>query len=241
MNDTSASPRTPAGWHEAFAALPQEAPPSDLWPQLAARLQAPRPRRHVPAWALAAAVAALAAAPALWWLRPAPSTPPSAAMSAPMVAGTAGATPAEAGPLPVPAPADAPLLAAVAVPEPEPAATPAPAADTPAPRRADTTGADATLQRLYAESARLEALLAHLSDGFEPAEGVQVALSASLRGRLAGIDAALADAPLDERERAGLWHARVDALRQLTSLAADQRLHALYGTSAGGYALVEVY
>ncbi len=70
MADASRDP-TPAGWDEAFAALPLESPPASRWPQLAARLDAParraRSRRH---WlALAAGLCALAALPLAWTLR----------------------------------------------------------------------------------------------------------------------------------------------------------------------------
>ena len=56
------SPRS-ADWHQAFAALPQEAPPARAWETLSARLDARRTRRW-PAWlALAAALALVALLP----------------------------------------------------------------------------------------------------------------------------------------------------------------------------------
>jgi len=235
MADIHTSRRAPADWHVAFAALPLEAPPADGWQRVAATL-ARTPRRRVPAWAIAAAIACLAAAPALWWLRtPPPSAPPpvAATRSAPGHPATAiraavpAATPADAAVAPA-------TTVAVATPDgtsPSPASTAGTVAD---------GGTDPDLERLYAESARLEALLAQLSAGLESGDGVQLALTSSLRGRLAGIDAALADAALDEDARAGLWHQRVDALRQLAGLAADQRWNALYGATAE-YALVQVH
>lgn len=70
MADASRDP-TPAGWGNAFAALPLESPPASRWPQIAARLDAPGhpERKHRHRLALAAGVCALAALPLVWTLR----------------------------------------------------------------------------------------------------------------------------------------------------------------------------
>ena len=47
---------SPAGWDEAFAALPAEMPPGDGWSRLSARLDARRRPRWVQRFAIAAAV-----------------------------------------------------------------------------------------------------------------------------------------------------------------------------------------
>lgn len=73
---TSRPSDPPAGWHEAFAALPLEEAPADGWATLARRLDA---RRHrLPRWSLPLAVAAalaLAIVPA--WLPRTADDPPS--------------------------------------------------------------------------------------------------------------------------------------------------------------------
>lgn len=71
---------TPDDWHAAFAALPQETPPSGGWDAVAARLDARR-RRRWPMWG--AMAAALLLAVALPWRLPTPTdAPQSAAMPA---------------------------------------------------------------------------------------------------------------------------------------------------------------
>jgi hypothetical protein len=68
-------PGAPAGWHDAFAALPQEDAPAAGWAAVSRRLDARRRRRR---WALplaAAAVLALAVVPA--WLPPPTDAPPA--------------------------------------------------------------------------------------------------------------------------------------------------------------------
>ncbi|WP_024867740.1 hypothetical protein [Pseudoxanthomonas suwonensis] len=233
-NHPTAAP--PAGWHEAFAALPLEAPREDKWPRIAAALPgARRPRRVLP-WALAAATASLAALPALQLLRQPASQPeadahvPAPTTSMPAAAGTVAI---HQDPAPEPAPIaaktpDAPAQTAPTTPATvaatrEPAAMPA-----------------ANLRPLQEESARLERLLGSLA-GTQGGDALQLALAASLQAQVAGIDDALARPALDEGARAGLWQQRVEALRELASLAADQRWQALYGGDSSGYALVQVY
>ncbi len=66
---------TPAGWGDAFAALPLESPPASRWPSIAAQLDAraepaARPARRRRRWLmLAAALCALAVLPLAWTLR----------------------------------------------------------------------------------------------------------------------------------------------------------------------------
>lgn len=215
----------PPDWHHAFAALPLDAPPADGWPRVAAALpRTPRRRRHLLPWAVAAATACLAALPALQLLR-AP-TPVDAVQPAP------------AGPVQATPPADDVRIAPRSG-DPERAIAAAPVA-----RQAEPVSiADPPrpgLEPLQAESARLEGLLAELS-GTDAGSGVQLALSASLRTQVAGIDEALAGTDLDAAARSGLWQQRVELLRALAGLAAEQRWQALYGGNGADYALVQVH
>src|SRR5690606_24119918 len=68
------------------------------------------------------------------------------------------------------------------------------------------------LQDLYAESARLEALLSVARDDRVASAGAAM-LSSELDARVAAIDATLARADLADAERLQLWQARVEALR----------------------------
>lgn len=265
MNAPNTPTSPPTDWHDAFAALPLETPPADGWSRIAATLApAPRRSRRLRSWAIAAAAACLAALPALVLLRgPAPgghgagrvastapasatlpmpeaapgpsasavSSPPasSAAAAAPALASTSEARPGQV--LPQPAPSLAPDT---------PPRVPAPHATTPRAVR-DTAATSTHMDALYTESARLEALVAGLSD-MQAGDGVQLALASSLRQQVAGIDEAIASGGLDEHTRNGLWQQRVDTLRQLAGIAADQRWNALYGDGgSAGYALVQVY
>src|SRR5690606_37694325 len=62
------SPMNPASWHDAFAALPAEAPPADGWQGVVTRLDARRPRARTPLW-LATAAAVLLAVAVPWQLQ----------------------------------------------------------------------------------------------------------------------------------------------------------------------------
>lgn len=226
----------PAGWHEAFAALPLEAPREDQWPRIAAALPgARRPRRVLP-WALAAATACLAALPALQLLRqPAPQPEADTHVPAPTTS-----MPAASGTVAIhqdPAPEPAPIAPTTSDGPVQPASTP-PA--TVAATREPVAKPAADLRPLQEESARLERLLGSLA-GTQGGDGLQLALAASLQAEVAGIDDALARPTLDDDARAGLWQQRVEALRELASLAADQRWQALYGGDSSAYALVQVY
>jgi hypothetical protein len=96
---------------------------------------------------------------------------------------------------------------------------------------------DARLDALYAESARLEALLALARD--ERVSSASAALLASaLDAQVAGVDARLAEPGLDATQRTALWQARVDALRQAAGFESTQRVLASQGD--GGALLVSV-
>ncbi len=95
----------------------------------------------------------------------------------------------------------------------------------------DAAMADARepLEQLYAESARLESLLAVARD-----ERVSTATAAvfsdTLGERLAAIDAALAQPGLARDAQAALWEQRVEALRALTGFESNRRWLVAQGT-----------
>jgi hypothetical protein len=92
-------------------------------------------------------------------------------------------------------------------------------------------GADAdALAPLYAESARLEALLALARDG-GVANGGAAIVAGALDAEVARIDASLGDTSLSDAQRLELWRARVEALRQAAGFESTQRLLAAYGRS----------
>ncbi|MFC7300825.1 hypothetical protein [Cognatiluteimonas weifangensis] len=93
------------------------------------------------------------------------------------------------------------------------------------------------LDALYVESARLEALLALARDDRVASAGAAL-LSAELDAQVADIDARLARPGLDAAQRAALWQARVDALRQAAGFESTQRILAAQGD--GGALLVSV-
>lgn len=106
-----------------------------------------------------------------------------------------------------------------------------------APVRAATPGAAQPLDALYAESARLEALLALARDDRVASAGAAL-LSAELDAQVASIDMRLAQPGLDDAQRTALWQARVDALRQAAGFESTQRVLASQGD--GGALLVSV-
>jgi len=219
MNEHTPS-RATDSWHEAFAALPLEAPPADAWPKLAPHLAPPRrhPRRAL-SWAIAACTAALAALPALLLVRHAGPTQESA-------------TPAATTRIPARA-AQAGAVGVHADARPDPAAAGGASA-------AGSPPAHVALDQLQAESARLEALLAELSvDG--PVDGAQLALVLALQAQVGEVDAALAAPALAADARAELWQRRVALLRELAAVASDQRWDALFADASSRYALVQVY
>jgi hypothetical protein len=93
------------------------------------------------------------------------------------------------------------------------------------------------LDALYAESARLEALL-DLARDERVASASALLVASELDAQVAAIDARLAQPGLDDAQRTVLWRARVDALRQAAGFESTQRMLALQG--AGGTLLVSV-
>lgn len=109
------------------------------------------------------------------------------------------------------------------------AARPTPG-DTP-PTQAPRDDASAALERLYAESARLEALAAMARDE-RVADAGALLIGDGLESRVADIDAALAQPGLADSARVRLWTARIAALRQLAGYATTQRSLAGAGRDA---------
>jgi hypothetical protein len=87
---------------------------------------------------------------------------------------------------------------------------------------------DSAMEPLYAESARLEALLALARDD-RAASATAVALGSDFEARVAGIDAALAQPALTKQRRLDLWRERVSALRAYASFESTQRALAAQG------------
>ncbi|WP_449447444.1 hypothetical protein [Thermomonas brevis] len=218
------APAAPPQWRDAFAALPLESPAPQAWQRLHARLPGPTAtrRRRWPLWLAAAASLALAVAmPLRTGMREAP---PTHATPGPTLAAVQASTP------PRPshdAPADVEVPPAPARLAAEPAhRDPAPTlASAPRARRDATprTRREAGLESLYAESARLEALLAAARDDRTASSGT-AALTDSLDAELAAIDATLIQPGLDLPHRSGLWRQRVDTLRQLAGIETTRRL-----------------
>jgi hypothetical protein len=132
---------------------------------------------------------------------------------------------------PVPQPGDAPL---------ETGAHTRLASDT-ALNAADTSGTpvdapatDTELERLYAESAQLEALVAMARDDRVAITGTAATLASQYDAQVAEIDARLIALGTTQRgatreERMRLWRERVAALRELAGFESTQRLLAAHG------------
>ena len=93
-------------------------------------------------------------------------------------------------------------------------------------------------ERLYAESAQLESLLAVARDE-RVSSGTAAALSGELETRVASIDAALMQPGLSRDQQLALWQERVDSLRALTGFESNRRWLAAQGAHYDG-ALVAV-
>jgi hypothetical protein len=100
----------------------------------------------------------------------------------------------------------------------------------PAVNAGDATRTPATdeLERLYAESAQLEALLGLARDE-RVSSGTAAALASDFDAQVTGIDAELVQPGITLDRRTQLWRERVDALRQLTAFESTQRLLAAQG------------
>lgn len=240
MRNPHAPDHAPRDWSEAFAALPPETPSPDALQDVFARIpvQASTHRRSPRlTLALAASLLALACLPLLWRELPRVTTPgpqqrtiaptptpepvastrPALDTTPPLVTDTASAT-----------------IAADAQPT---HSTPIRIAKTDTPRRKPQHAnhavptadpADKDMEPLYAESARLEALLALARDD-RVASATAVALGSDFEARLSGIDAALAQPSLDVQHRLDLWRERVSALRAYASFESTQRALAASG------------
>lgn len=228
--DTS---RTPATWAEAFAALPDETPEPHGWQRLQERLAetGTQPSHRWWRWgAIAAAVAIVAAIP--FALRHPAPTPAHAGATAPSSGSAPSATATTSTSTGSSAPQAHVGRAAPAIPRHSPrrevARANAPnagiAPPAPAGARIDE------LESLYAQSARLESLLALARDD-QVGNGFTTVLSDDISARIAVIDTALAQPGLDERQRDGLWRSRVEALRQLVGIEATDRLYSARGQS----------
>jgi hypothetical protein len=95
-------------------------------------------------------------------------------------------------------------------------------------RPAPDTPADPQLERLYAESAQLEALVSMARDD-RVASAAAATLTSAYDAQVAGIDASLRRADIDATQRTALWQQRVDALRQLAGFESTQRVLAAQG------------
>lgn len=249
-------PSSPPEWRDAFSALPLDAPPSSRWPQISAALAA-RPtaaardarRRRVRIGAIASFAAAAALAALVLWPR----------LHAPSQADAPAATPGIAhAPAPPTAP-DIPAPVRTTPKPPTPHATPtSTVATTETPRRRDIVAArhtrastprleparmsggergrrsehdttDATLDTLYLQSARLEAVLRSTRDSSVDS-GPAAAVAGALDSDLARIDALLAQPDLDDAGRTALWRARVDTLRRSASFETSLRSLSAQGT-----------
>ena len=98
--------------------------------------------------------------------------------------------------------------------------------------------ATTSLDRLHAESAQLEALVAYARDD-QVSTGNAAALAARYDARIADIDAALGQADLPTARQRALWQARVETLRALAAFEANRRWLATQGERYDG-ALVRV-
>lgn len=117
-------------------------------------------------------------------------------------------------------------------------AVPATATATAPSAAADGSHTRSDFERLYAESARLEAVLDVARDD-RVTSGPAAALSGELDAYLTSIDATLSQPALPQAQRLALWGRRVDALRQVTGFASTQRWLAANGDRYDG-ALVSV-
>lgn len=243
----------PTGWAEAFAALPQETPPDDGWSRITARLSSRR-RTRWPAWvAMAAALAVVAMLPLELLSPDAPApgrdttAPVRQIVATPVEDSELGEDAVDAGDTRSTearrtgeeAAPGAPTRVAANAPSPEvttsarrpdasdaSTGTAAATAATASPPEPDAPGTE--MQRLYAESAQLEALLAMARDD-RVASGTAVALASEYDAQVGAIDAALMRPDISADERTSLWRDRVAALRQAAAFESTRRMLAAQG------------
>ena len=247
--DRTNASASPAGWGDAFAALPQDTPDAGGWQRLQARMPAAStPRARWPLWLAAAASLGLVVALPLRISHESGSEPPATTTAQ----RTVTPTPTMADTTPIattspPAQRDSARDTsatddggnAIATAEPgsasassnppriAPAQRPVRTVAEPAgaTRLAESDASTQSIESLYAESARLEQLLSLVRDE-RVASGTSAALSRDLDDRVAGIDAALIQAGLDDAERDRLWRQRVDAMQQLVGIETTRVLAA---------------
>jgi hypothetical protein len=117
-----------------------------------------------------------------------------------------------------------PRLATAATQQPAPDPDHGVATTTPTARDADP------LQKLKAQSAQLEALVALARDDRVGNAGLEL-LSGELDAGIATIDASLSQPDLAAARQQDLWRQRVDLLQQLAGVEATSRWLAAHGTS----------
>lgn len=247
--DRNTASASPASWGDAFAALPQVTPDVGGWQRLQTRLPAAStPRARWPLWLAAAASLGLVVALPLRISNEAAIDPPPATSAQRTAAPTPTKLDAEqlattslpaqrepardtsatedganaiatAKPGSASARSNPPRIA----PAQRPVRTVAEPAG--ATRLAESDASTQSIESLYAESARLEQLLSLVRDE-RVASGTSAALSSDLDDRVAGIDAALTEARLDDAERDRLWRQRVDAMQQLVGVETTRVLAA---------------
>jgi hypothetical protein len=241
MREPHVPGHAPRDWSEAFAALPPETPPADALSPVFARIRSSTPVRSGRRWWIAVAAALALAAVLPSWMgrsgrqvveRPAVATAvpvpkrtqtPDARLrgrdaAAATTVRSGVATPQVAKPEPE---NSAPVRIAKAERphrKPRPVRKSAPTSDP----------AESAMEPLYAESARLEALIALARDD-RAASATAVALGSDFEARVAGIDAALAQPTLAPQRRLELWRERVSALRAYASFESTQRALAASG------------
>lgn len=111
----------------------------------------------------------------------------------------------------------------------------APPAEQAAPTVAAAAGSQAqpSLEQLYAESARLEALLQYARDD-RVSSASAAALSSEMDARVATIDRALMQPGLSPEQQLWLWRNRVDALRSQAGFESTRRWLAANGERYDG-------
>jgi hypothetical protein len=247
MRESRAPDQAPRDWNEAFAALPPETPATDALPGVFARLSvAHRSQCRRQWWIAAAAVLALAAVVPLAMNV---ARHPGASRSS----GSLAVSPQPTVPSQKPTPVVPPMRGDVASDRKtryhqtqDPLKSDSrlrgndgekivAKADRPHRKQhrsrkpsPTTNPSDGAMEPLYAESARLEALLALARDD-RAASATVVALGSDFEARVAGIDAALAQPSLTAQRRLELWRDRVSALRAYASFESTQRALAASG------------
>lgn len=225
----------PMQWRDALRALPLETAGPQAWEHLRGRLPArPSPaRRRWPLWlAAAASLAVVIALP--WRMYSGGNSIPEVRHPSPLAIAHQPAPPPAVTPIVATAPVkDVSLPTARKLLAGGHSRTVTPAMrrrsfETSLPAPVSTpdpvpTAPEADLEPLYAESARLEELVALTRDD-NIANGGNSVLADAFSAELASIDAILAQPRLDASRRADLWHQRVDTLRHLAGIETTRRL-----------------